>query len=180
MPNENETRLETILRLKAEGLKPKQIANEVGTEEEPLTYQEVVKLVKEAETKKSEESDEDDADFEEVPKPTTKKTKAVAKPAVEVDEVIPVKVMLTQSAEEYAEYSVANGRTRQGGERGVKVDATIEMLRAYINSNWKPSMLLEMWQMSEEELKQLTWKLAKAELRDRQPTVNYKQDFFRF
>ena len=94
--------------------------------------------------------------------------------------VAPVKMAATMSTEEYQEYSVANGRTRYGGEKGVKVDASIEELRAYINSGWKPSMLLEKWQMTEEELKQLTWKLAKAELRDRQPTVNYKQDFFRF
>jgi len=87
---------------------------------------------------------------------------------------------LTFTATEYGDYSEANGRTRYGGEKGVKVDATIEMLRSYVNSGWKPSMLLEMWQMSEKELTQLAWRLAKAELRDREPVVNFKQDFFRF
>ena len=86
----------------------------------------------------------------------------------------------TRTAEEYAEYSLSQGRTRYGGEKGVKVVATIEEMRALVNSGWKPSMLLEKWQMDEDELTQLTWKLAKAELRDRQPTVNFKQDFFRF
>lgn len=86
----------------------------------------------------------------------------------------------TFTAEEYAEYSVANGRSRYGGEIGVTVSATIEELRAYINSGWKPTMLLEKWQMSEDELRSLTILLARRESRDREPTVNYKQDFFRF
>ena len=95
-------------------------------------------------------------------------------------EVVKTTGIQTFTAEEYGDYSVAGGRSRYGGEKGVKVNATIEELRAYINSGWRPSMLLEKWQMSEEELKQLTWALSRAELRDRQPTINYKQDFFRF
>ena len=94
--------------------------------------------------------------------------------------VVTTSTLTTRSAEEYAEYSKSQGRTSYGGEIGVKIDATKEELRAYINSGWRPSMLLEKWQMTEEELTQLTWVLAKAELRDRQPTVNFKQDLFRF
>ena len=144
MPN-----VEKVLAMKNEGFTNKEIAEKLSTEEEPLTYQAIGKLIK------------DNAPAE---------TKAVV-----------VKIGIkTMTAEEYGIYSEANGRTKWGGEKGVKVEATIEMLRAYINSGWKPSMLKEMWQMTEKELTQLTWRLAKAELRDRQPTVNFKQDFFRF
>lgn len=145
MPN-----VEQVLQMNKEGFSNKEIAEKLGTEEEPLTYQAVAKMIK-----------------------------GSAPKALEVD-IIPAKEFKTMTAEEYEEYSLANGRTRYGGEKGVKVDATIEELRAYINSGWKPSMLLEKWQMSEEELKQLTWALARRELRDKQPTINFKQDFFRF
>jgi len=144
--------IEQILAMKLEGFTNKEIAEKLGTEENPLTYQAVGKIIKD---------------------------NTPAEP-LEVEVIDAPQGIQTFTAEEYGDYSKKNGRTRYGGEKGVKVDATIEMLRAYINSGWKPSMLLEMWQLSEEELKQLTWKLAKAELRDRQPTINYKQDFFRF
>ena len=138
-------KIEEITQMKNEGFSNKEIADKLSTEEEPLTYQAVAKIIR------------------------------------DTVEVLPAKQGIqTFTAEEYGDYSVGKGRTRYGGVKGVKVDATIEMLRAYISSNWKPSMLKEMWQLSEEELTQLTWKLAKAELRDRQPTVNFKQDFFRF
>lgn len=107
--------------------------------------------------------------------------KVIKANTIEPDEIIDAPVGIqTFTAEEYGDYSEANGRTRYGGEKGVKVNATVEELRAYINSGWKPSMLLEKWQMTEEELKQLTWALAKSELRDKEPVINYKQDFFRF
>ncbi len=144
--------IEKIMQMKAEGFSNKEIAEKLGTEELPLTYQAVGKIIK-----------------DNTPKVT-----------LEVAEIKPARVFKTMTSTEYEEYSLANGLTRYGGEKGLKVNATIEELRAYINSGWKPSMLREKWQMSEEELKQLTWKLAKAELRDRQPTINYKQDFFRF
>jgi|SaaInlLV_10m_DNA_3_1039740.scaffolds.fasta_scaffold01567_7 hypothetical protein len=145
MPN-----VEKIIEMNAEGFSNKEIAEELGTEEEPLTYQAVAKIVK------------------------------ASKPEVVKAVVANVGTMTTRTAEEYEEYSLSQGRTSMGGEIGVKVDATIEDLRAKITSGWKPSMFLEKWQMNEEELKQLTWALAKSELRDRQPTINYKQDFFRF
>ena len=142
--------VEKIMQLNREGFSNKEIADKISTEEDTITYQAVAKIVK----------------------GNTPIIKA---------EIVPASTGIkTMTAEEYGEYSKANGRTLYGGENGVKVEATIEMLRAYINSGWRPSMLREMWQMSEEELKQLTWALAKAELRDRQPTINYKQDFFRF
>lgn len=160
MPN-----IEEVLRLKTEGFTNKEIAEKLSVEgEEPLTYQMIGKIIK------------DNTPKDTTPKVVTKKSKAVKGKVVDK----PQKFFKTMTQPEYEEYSLANGRTRYGGEKGVKVNATIEELRAYINSGWKPSMLLEKWQMTEEELKQLTWKLAKAELRDRQPTINYKQDFFRF
>jgi len=85
----------------------------------------------------------------------------------------------TFTAEEYAKHSLKNGRTRYGGEKGVKVKATIEELRAFINSGWKPSMLMEKWQFTAKEMEQLVWKLSKAELRDKPIVCNIKQDFFR-
>ncbi len=85
----------------------------------------------------------------------------------------------TFSAEEYGDYSIANGRTRYGGEKGVKLTVSTEELRAYISSGWKPSMLMEKWQFSEEELTQLVWKLSKEELREKPIRIEYKHDFFR-
>lgn len=143
-----------VLKLKEEGLSNTEIATKLSTDEEVFTHQAVTKIIKD----------------------NTAPVKVV-----EPDEIIDAPIGIqTFTAEEYGDYSVAHGRTRYGGEKGVKVKATIEELRAYINSGWKPSMLLEKWQMDEEELKQLTWALARAELRDRQPTINFKQDFFRF
>ncbi len=142
--------IEKVLAMKNEGFTNKEIAEKLSTEEELLTYQAIGKLIK------------DNA------------------PAETAKAVVQKTGIKTMTAEEYGVYSEANGRTKYGGEKGVKVNATIEMLRAYINSGWKPSMLKEMWQMTEKELIQLTWKLAKAELRDREPTVNFEQDFFRF
>ena len=140
--------IEKIVQMNKEGFSNKEIAEKLGTEEEPLTYQAVAKIVKE------------------------NKVESVA--------VSVVGTISTRTAEEYEKYSLSQGRTSMGGEIGVKVEASKEDLRAKINSGWKPSMFLEKWQMSEEELKQLTWALAKSELRDREPVINYKQDFFRF
>ena len=140
--------IEKIVQMNKEGFSNKEIAEKLGTEEEPLTYQAVAKIIKE------------------------NKVESVA--------VSVVGTISTRTAEEYEKYSLSQGRTSMGGEIGVKVEASKEDLRAKINSGWKPSMFIEKWQMSEEELKQLTWALAKSELRDREPVINYKQDFFRF
>ena len=140
--------VDKIVQMNKEGFSNKEIAEKLGTEEEPLTYQAVAKIVKE------------------------NKVESVA--------VSVVGTISTRTAEEYEKYSLSQGRTSMGGEIGVRIEASKEDLRAKINSGWKPSMFLEKWQMTEEELKQLTWALAKSELRDRQPVINYKQDFFRF
>lgn len=155
MPN-----IEQILLLKEEGKTNKEIAEELSVEgEEPLTYQAIGKIIKD--------------NSPDVPK-------ALKKQALEGEVVTkPEKFMATMTQPEYEEYSLANGRTRYGGEKGVKVNATIEELRAYINSYWTPSMLMEKWQMTEKELEQLVWKLSRAELRDKPIKVNFKNDFFR-
>lgn len=103
--------------------------------------------------------------------------KVPAKQAVE-GEVISSGVVV-RTAEEYAEYSKANGRTSFGNEIGVKVDFRPEELRALINSNWKPSMVMEKFQIDEEELKQAVWQLSKLELRDKPVHFDVKNDFFR-
>jgi len=179
MPNiEDETKIETIIRLRTEGLKPKAIAEHISTEEEPVKYQEVVKLAKEYDLAQTANDGEDggDDEFDD----TKPKTKTVKKKALEGEVITkPEKFMATMTQPEYEEYSLAAGRTRYGGEKGVKVVATIEELRAYINSHWTPSMLMEKWQMTEKEMTQLVWKLSKAELRDRPIKVNFKNDFFR-
>ena len=84
-----------------------------------------------------------------------------------------------RTAEEYAKYSKANGRTAYGGEIGVKYDCSIEDLRAKINSGWKPSMIMEKYQIDKDELKQLVWALSKRELRERPVSFNLEHDSFR-
>lgn len=143
--------IEKILQLNLEGFKPGEIAKKINEDAE-----------------------------EGVDEITHQAVSKIIKENAPKVEVTLVGKMQTFTASEYEEYSLANGRTRYGGEKGVKVNATIEELRAYINSGWTPNMLLEKWQMTKEELKQLTWRLAKAELRDKKPTINYERDFFRF
>ncbi len=95
-------------------------------------------------------------------------------------EVLPVdEGIRVFTASEYAEYSKSQGRNSYGGEYGVPVKATVEELRAYINSGWKPSMLMEKWQYTEEMMVKLVHKLSKAELRAKAIVVNFKNDFFR-
>ena len=145
--------IEKIMQLSNEGFSNKEIAGKVGTEEEPITYQAISKLIKEntpAEPIEAEFMDDNEGHIK------------------------------TFTAEAYGEYSEANGRTKDGGIKGKTVKATKEMLRAYITSGWTPNMLKEKWQMSDFQLVTLVHELAKAELRERTPVVNFKQDFFRF
>ena len=149
MPN-----IEEITQLKNEGFSNKEIADKLSTEEEPLVHQNITKIIKD--------------------------NTAIATQVLQGEVVTnPEKFSRTFTQPEYEEYSLANGRTRYGGEKGVKVVATIEELRAYINSHWTPSMLMEKWQMNEDEMTQLVWRLSKAELRDKPVKVNFKNDFFR-
>lgn len=109
------------------------------------------------------------------------KNKAVAKKSekVEAELVEQPSGIVVRTAEEYAEYSLSQGRTRFGGEKGVKVPVTVEELRALINSNWRPSMVMEKFQLDEEEHKQLVWALSKKELRDSPIGFDLKHDMYR-
>ena len=107
---------------------------------------------------------------------------AVAKIVKENEVIIPEVVeagIVVRTASEYAEYSKANGRTSYGGEQGVETKPTIEELRAYINSHWTPSMLMEKWQFSQAKLVALVHKLSRKELRDVPVKCNFKMDTFR-
>jgi len=179
MPN-----VEKIMQLKAELFTNKEIAKKLSTEEEPLTYQAVSKIIKDNTPEDDGDGDGDgegesngkELNVPPAPKPTTKDKTVVAE-LVDEDGEGHIK---TFTAEQYGDYSKANGRTRDGGKVGKLVPATKEMLRAYISSGWTPNMLKEKWQMNNFQLVTLVHELAKAELRDRAPTVNFKQDFFRF
>lgn len=80
------------------------------------------------------------------------------------------------TAEEYGEYSQANGRF-EGRKKGQKTEATIEELRALINSGRKPQYMMAKWGLDEEEFKDLVWKLSKRELRDKPLRFDIKRDF---
>jgi hypothetical protein len=80
------------------------------------------------------------------------------------------------TAEEYGDYSKANGRF-EGRKKGQKTEATIEELRALINSGRKPQYMMDKWGLDEEEFKDLVWKLSKRELRDKPLRFDIKRDF---
>lgn len=80
------------------------------------------------------------------------------------------------TAEEYGEYSKANGRF-EGRKKGQKTEATIEELRALINSGRKPQYMMAKWGLDEEEFKDLVWKLSKRELRDKPLRFDIQRDF---
>ncbi len=84
---------------------------------------------------------------------------------------------LTMTPDEYRAYSASNGRI-MGRLPNQKSKCTIEELRALINSDWTPSMVMEKHGMSENDLQQLIWKLSSQELRDRPIKLEIKRDFF--
>ena len=77
--------------------------------------------------------------------------------------------------DEYAAYSKANGRI-MGRPEGTKTKCTIEELRALINSEWTPSMIMEKHGMDAEEFKQLVWKLSKREMRGKPIKYSISRD----
>ena len=83
----------------------------------------------------------------------------------------------TYTPDEYKAASAAQGRI-MGREKGTVTKCTIEELRALINSDWAPSMVMEKHGMNENALQQLIWKLSLAELRDRPVKLNFKRDTF--
>lgn len=80
------------------------------------------------------------------------------------------------TAEEYQEYSEANGRF-EGRPLDKKTKCTIEELRVLINAGRKPSYIMKKHGMDEEEFKQLVWRLSTKELRDKPLRFDIKQDY---
>lgn len=84
---------------------------------------------------------------------------------------------LTMTPDEYKAYSASKGRI-MGRLPNQKTKCSIEELRALINSDWTPSMVMEKHGMSENDLQQLIWKLSSQELRDRPIKLEIGRDFF--
>lgn len=84
---------------------------------------------------------------------------------------------LVFTPDEYKDYSAAQGKI-YGRKPNQKTECTIEELRALINSDWSPAMVMEKHGMTEGDLQQLIWKLSKEELRDNAIKLNFKRDQF--
>ena len=83
----------------------------------------------------------------------------------------------TYTPDEYRVASAKQGRI-MGREKGVVTKCSVEELRALINSDWAPSMVMDKHGMDEKALQQLVWKLSLAELRDKSIKLNFKRDTF--
>ena len=84
-----------------------------------------------------------------------------------------------RTAQEYMDYSEGQGRTKFGGEKGKKIKCSTEECRSYINAGWKPSLIMEKYQLDADDFQQLIWSLSKKELRDRPIGYDLKHDIFR-
>ncbi len=85
--------------------------------------------------------------------------------------------ILVMTPDEYRVHSAKSGLI-MGRKEGEVTKCSIEELRALINSNWTPSMVMEKHGMNVEGLKQLVWKLSKEELREKPIKFNIERDFF--
>ena len=83
--------------------------------------------------------------------------------------------ILVQTPDEYRKSSAERGLV-MGRRPDEKTNCTVEELRALINSNWTPSMIMEKHGISVEEFKQLVWKLSRKELRDRPIRFSIERD----
>jgi len=101
--------------------------------------------------------------------------KMEAEDSVIVDGQIVGNASMVFTPTEYAAWCKQNG-TIMGRKPGEKTKATIEELRAYINSGWTPSMFMEKHGLSAEDFKQLVWKLSKREMRDRPIRYSIERD----
>ena len=84
---------------------------------------------------------------------------------------------LTFTPDEYKAHSASEGRI-MGRLPSQKTKCSIEELRALINSNWTPSMVMEKHGISGDELQQLIWKLSLKELRGKSIKFSIARDFF--
>ncbi len=74
-----------------------------------------------------------------------------------------------------------NEYTEDLKRRGIKIVSKfdIETLRTFINSDWSPSMVMEKFGLTKEQLQSYVWKLSEAELRgDRPIKLNFQRDVF--
>jgi hypothetical protein len=154
---QKEVNEQLILDYAAAGLKPAQIAERIGG---GITPQKVGVIIK-AHAK----PEDDEGDKKKKPKGIDKVDVLGKGPQV-------------MSAPDYMEYSKKNGRTAFGGKKGEKIKCSVEELRAYINASWKPSMVMEKYQLDEDEFKSLVFNLSKKELRDVPIKYSLKQDLF--
>jgi len=153
-----------ILKLKDEGLTHKEIAEQLS-----ITTHKITALLKQQKS-----PTEPKADMPELEAFSNEEKSRAS--GVIIPEVVGIQIL---SPEEYMEQNIRAGRAPHGGVLGEAQLVTVEELRAYINSGWTPSMCMGKWQIDEEALKQLIWRLSQAEMRDRPITINYKMDFFK-
>jgi len=174
MAEEMKIDIKEVMELHATGLKAGQIIEELGLE--GVTPAKIGTLIK-AEKAKAGEPKTEVAVKTDEPKTDEPKTEVAVKttPAKLVSKGVQV-----MSAQEYEDYSVENGRTRFGGEKGKEIPCTIEELRAYINSKWKPSDIMEKYQMPVEKFEQLVMQLSVTEMRPKSQRIKYnlKADVF--
>lgn len=84
---------------------------------------------------------------------------------LEVD-VIPAKELLVMTPLEYAKYSGDKG-TFMGRRPDQKTVLTTQELRILINEQWTPEEVKDKHGLSDDELKQVVYKLSKEEQRDK-------------
>jgi len=73
-----------------------------------------------------------------------------------------------------------NGYTEDLQRRNIKIVSKfdIETLRTFINSDWSPSMVMEKFGLSKEQLQSFVFKLSKRELRDKPIKLDFRRDMF--
>lgn len=81
-------------------------------------------------------------------------------------EIVPKKEFLTLSRLEYDEYSKEKG-TVMGRKDGQKTTLSTQELRVLINDNWTAQEVKDKHGLSDDELKQVVFKLSKEEQRDK-------------
>ncbi len=73
-----------------------------------------------------------------------------------------------------------NEYTEDLKRRGITITSKfdIETLRAFINSDWSPSMVMDKFGLTKEDLQSYVYKLSKKELREVPIKLNFKRDIF--
>jgi len=102
---------------------------------------------------------------------------------------------LVQAIEDMEQPQVVNGQVQAAGckvftgdgytedlkRRNIKIVSKfdVETLRTFINSDWSPSMVMEKFGLTREQLQSYVWKLSELELRgDRPIKLDFKRDVF--